>query len=819
LWDAFRAIARLAHAGCRAGNLRVTAFNGRLFSPSWTPLAERRDLDDERARRALLSLATRTARYGGTRDRIAYRDLGVEQLGSVYESLLDYQPVAHPVALVAGSGIRKSTGTFYTPQPIADYLVRATLSPLVRDASAASILALRVVDPSMGSGAFLVAACHYLAQAYEAALLRDNGYQASDIDERERASIRRTIADRCLYGVDVNPMAVQLARLSLWLTTLAADRPLTFLDHRLRCGDSLLGAWLAALRSAPFIRRRAARDGLTGDLFDDSAIEAVLRDALPIRFSLERTPDDTLDQVRAKEHALSLLHRPDTGLARWKQVANVWCARWLSTDDEGVPSSAFHDLADHVMRGFGALPSQTAARFIKRADDAGASRRLFHWELEFPEVFFDMSGRRLPRGGFDAVIGNPPWEMIRADAGGSDARERTRRGNGAILRFLRESGSYASSPGHANLYQLFADRAVALLRDGGRFGLVLPFGVATDHGSAALRGRLLRQCDVDAVVGLDNQRGVFPIHRSVKFLLATATKGSPTQTIACRLGERDVTALEMAGNPPASDWYRVRLTPAFIQRVSGDALTIPELKTSVDVAIAERAASLFPPLGSDAGWSARFGRELNATDDRGHFGRTGLPIVEGKHIEPFRAHLDRCSQHIAAVQARRLLGDQRFDRRRLAYRDVAGATNKTTLIASILPRGCVSTHTLFCLRTPLPLPQQYFLCGLFNSLVVNYLVRMRVTTHVTTATVERLPIPPLGHSPLAQREIGAIAQLLSRGNDRNAWIRLQLISARLYQLTPSEFAHVMSTFPLVAEEDRNAAKQIYEATEARRTLR
>jgi hypothetical protein len=820
LWEALRAITRLAHAGCRAGNLRVTAFNGRLFSPCRTPLAERRDLDDERARRALMSLATRTARDGGGRERIAYRDLGVEQLGSVYESLLDYQPVANPIALVAGSGVRKSTGTFYTPQPIADYLVRATLSPLVRDADADHILSLRVVDPSMGSGAFLVAACHYLAHAYESALVRDGGYRASDIGEAERISIRRMVAERCLYGVDINPMAVQLARLSLWLTTLAADRPLTFLDHRFRCGNSLLGAWLDALRSAPVGRRRAPLDRRTGHLFDDAVVERALRDTLPVRFSLERTPDDTLEQVRAKEHAFAALQRPDTKLSRWKRVANAWCASWLSAEGESVPAVAYCDLADHVLSGVAALPAHMTARYLKSADDIGAHRRLFHWELEFPEVFFDMSGRRLSRGGFDAVIGNPPWEMIRADAGESDARERTRRGNGAILRFIRESGNFPSSTGHANLYQLFTDRAVALLRHGGRFGLVLPSGVAADHGSAGLRGRLLRQCDVDAVVGLDNQRGVFPIHRSVKFMLATATKGSPTQTIACRLGESDAGALDKAGDPSAaSEWFRVRLTPAFIQRVSGDALTIPELKTNVDVTIAERAATLFPPLGSDAGWSGRFGRELNATDDRRHFGRTGLPIVEGKHIEPFRTHLDRCTQRIAAGQAKRLLSAARFDRPRLAYRDVAGPANKATLIATILPAGCVSTHTLFCLRTPLPLSLQYFLCALFNSLFVNYLVRMRVTTHVTTATVERLPIPPPDYSPSAQREIAAIARLLSRRHNRNLWIRLQLLSAQLYQLTPAEFAHVMSTFPLVAEADRNAAKEIYEATEAQRTLR
>jgi len=114
---------------------------------------------------------------------------------------------------------------------------------------------------------------------------------------------------------------------------------------------------------------------------------------------------------------------------------------------------------------------------------------------------------------------------------------------------------------------------------------------------------------------------------------------------------------------------------------------------------------------------------------------------------------------------------------------------------------------------------QYFLCGLFNSLIVNYLVRTRVTTHVTTAAVERLPIPPPGYSSSAQREIAALARRLSRRDDRRAWIRLQVLSAGLYQLTPVEFAHVMGTFPLIAKEDRDAVYQTYVAAETQRTLR
>ena len=135
LWDGLRAVTRLAHAGCRAGGLTVTAFNGRLFSPARTPLAERRGLDDEEARRTIVALSTRPAADGEGRERIAYGDLGVEQLGAVYETLLDYAPHvertgrgrALNVSLRAGSGVRKSTGTFYTPQALVDYLLRDTL--------------------------------------------------------------------------------------------------------------------------------------------------------------------------------------------------------------------------------------------------------------------------------------------------------------------------------------------------------------------------------------------------------------------------------------------------------------------------------------------------------------------------------------------------------------------------------------------------------------------------------------------------------------------------------------------------------------------
>ena len=481
----------------------MTPFNGRLFAPAGTPLAERRDLDDEAARRALLALTTRPAADGGGRERIAYRDLGVEQLGTVYETLLDYEPNRAPpnrrqapaaqydVSLERGSGVRKATGTFYTPQPIADYLVRRTLGPLVRDAPPEQILALRIVDPAMGSGAFLVAACRYLARRVRSVARRSRADATpSDIGEHERAAIRRTIAERCLYGVDLNPMAVQLARLSLWLATLAADRPLTFLDHHLQAGDSLLGAWLSTLSRSRPVAPVAPAPARLGDA---SAVRC--RTTIEAR-AQGRAADPVFARVDSERHARSTSgprnrRSPGSidaipGLSQWKQVADLWCACWLAPAAAEIPPAAFDALSDVILPGAGALPSSRRRTLSGRRRRDRARRGVSFTGSSSSRRCSSMpAAAGLENAGFDAVIGNPPWDMIRADAGPptrASGREPT---IAPVLRFARDAGVYtAQSSGHANRYQLFAERALALTRRGGRLGLVLPSGLATDHGSA-----------------------------------------------------------------------------------------------------------------------------------------------------------------------------------------------------------------------------------------------------------------------------------------------------------------------------------------------
>jgi hypothetical protein len=802
LWESLQAIARLAHHGCVAGTLRVTPFNGQLFSPAHAPLADSIALNDRAVRNALLALTTAATSSG--RQRISYADLGVEQLGGVYERILDYAP--GPRRGGDGSlgltqvGRRKATGTFYTPRPLTEFLVRRALAPLIRDKSADGILALRVVDPSMGSGAFLVAACRYLASAYESALIRGQGLSPSDFDEGDRAGFRRTVAQRCLFGVDLNPMAVQLCRLSLWLATLARDKPLTFLDHHLRAGNSIAGITLEhVLRSPPKGRTRRRSEHLP--LFDSGFLDEPLKHIIGPRLSLANDPADTIDEVRSKEQLLASLRQPDAPQMIWKTVADLWCSDWFPRNGRGRAAVPFASLIDELLGRGATLPEHLSRPFLDRSREIAAREQFFHWPLEFPEVFHDTEGKPAATPGFDAVIGNPPWDMLRGDRGsGADA---------ALGRFARESGVYSwQGEGHSNLYQLFLERALKLARTGGRVAIVLPSGFAVDHGSANLRRALLDRYAIDTFVTIENRDAIFPIHRGLKFLLLTASREGRTRTIPCRGGVRSLAVLD--GIPDVGDPQAVDLARSVVERLSHEQLAIPDIRGATDVTILSRLVFQFPALSSDDGWGIRFGRELNATDDRQHFvsrgGRGFCPVIEGKQIRPFAVDVDRTRRYIAATTAARLLESGDFKRTRLAYRDVAAATNRLTLIAAMIPADVVTTHTLFCVRGAIELDVQLFLCGIFNSFVANYLVRMRVNTHVNVSIIEELPVPRPDVDSGEFREIVVLSKRVGNtGASANTADLLQAAVARLYGLDASEYQHVLDTFPLVSNAERSAA--------------
>ena len=828
LWEALAATTRLSRLGCRTGDLLVRPFNGRLFARRAAPSLERPVrvgrrpargcVLDVAAQRALVALGSR---HGpGGREEIAYADLGVEQLGSVYERILDLDlpsPPGHAAPQrttltrrAVHSVRRKETGTFYTPRSLAEFLVRRTLAPLVAGASSDAIGRLRVVDPAMGSGAFLVAACRFLAGAYERALIDEGRLTPADLDDQQRADIRRLVAERCLAGVDRNPVAVQLARLSLWLATLAQGKPLTFLDHRLRVGNSLVGASPADLLRSPG-RRPAAPAVLP--LFEGEKLEDSLRRAaLPLQAIADRR-DDSVADVRAKEALWRQLVSEDSPLSPWRRASDLWCARAFWPAGSTPPGPAeWRATIDALFRADRSLPRAHLEARLTEADEIGRRRAFFHWALEFADVFYDRAGQPLARAGFDAVIGNPPWEMLRGGETRDDDEALERRG---LFSFVRDSGVYsACTRGHLNLYQPFVERALAICRGGGRIGLVLPWGLASDDGARELRQRLFDTAGVDTIVGLDNAGALFPIHRGLRFLVLTATNASATREVRARFGVK--TAAELDDLPgrvesPEADAYPVRLSPGLLRKVSGPALRVPDVRRPEDLALLERLTAKLPPLGDASGWQVTFGRELNATEDRTHFGTEGLPVLEGKHLSPFHVDLTGAVVRMDRAQALRRLPDRRFTRPRLGYRDVSGVSNRLSLIAAVVPAEALTTHTIFCLRSALPAGAQHLLCALLNSYVLNTIARLLMGGHLTTSLVEGLPAPIRGTDPRRERRLTALAARLARGSTSvHLAARLQADVARLYELDADEFARVLDGFPLVPAAERALAAQMFQ---------
>ena len=334
-------------------------------------------------------------------------------------------------------------------------------------------------------------------------------------------------------------------------------------------------------------------------------------------------------RVKAKERTLAALAAPDGPFSKWSAAADVWCAASLWTGAPPSPALVAEGLAG-ILGGVTTLPRARLTTWIEEARAVARAHAVFHWELAFPEVFFDADGRPRPLGGFDAVIGNPPWDMLRADTGSAGARQSDRSRTAALLRFFRSSGTYqCQGGGHANRYQLFLERAWQLARPGGRWGLILPSGIATDHGSSLLRRRLFDRCSVDTWLGFDNRHAIFPIHRSVRFVLMSATNGGSTERLDFQCGLQTADVLDQLPSRPGERAQHDQLSISRSRLESWDPehLTVPELANPQALAIFTRAAAALPRLSSPEGWGAKFGRELNATDDRPHFVREAVTAI------------------------------------------------------------------------------------------------------------------------------------------------------------------------------------------------
>jgi len=333
--------------------LKVATFDGGLFDAERHPFLESHTVGDGHLQQAIDRLARVDGQF------VDYRDLAERHLGTIYEGLLEYhlEALEEPedrwtVALLNDRGERRATGSYYTPDFVVKYIVEATVDPVLREAvegaasdeeRIAAVLALDVLDPSMGSGHFLVEVTEHIAR-----FLVELGVSPEDTEadrETELAYWKRRVAQSCVYGVDMNPLAVDLAKLSLWLATVAKDRPLSFLDHHLRCGNSLAGARISELQPAATKRKKKAKSDGEGQLsmLEDDAFRRSVSTAVGSMWVIEESPADTVEEVREQERIYTRLREDLT--RRYARLADLATATGFGVE---VDRSIWRPLADYA---------------------------------------------------------------------------------------------------------------------------------------------------------------------------------------------------------------------------------------------------------------------------------------------------------------------------------------------------------------------------------------------------------------------------------------------------------------------------------------
>jgi len=357
--------------------------------------------------------------------------------------------------LVTDKGERKASGSFYTPEYIVKYIVKNTLGPLIdplmeeammsaemRRDLLKKLLSLKVLDPAMGSGHFLVEATDYIAREiiHAREMARQEELESDAVAEADIHWARREVVRNCIYGVDLNLMAVELAKLSLWLTTVAANKPLSFLDHHLRCGNSLIGAEMDKLTVLP------------GDQAEQTplwsfGLKSHTEGLLKRYILMASLPDDSLQMVKWKEEQFRQIKESELS-RRLAELSNVWLSTYFGNS---VKDDDYYELQNHLSPekhpDWAGLRGQ---EWFVRAQKLAEEKRFFHWELEFPEAF------QGENRGFDVIVGNPPYvrqERLSADK----------------VYFKSVFKAYHSI---ADLYVYFFERGHQVLRIGGTFGFI-----------------------------------------------------------------------------------------------------------------------------------------------------------------------------------------------------------------------------------------------------------------------------------------------------------------------------------------------------------
>ena len=783
-------------AGYDADDLFMRPYYGRLFDRKLYPQLEKWNIPNKNLL-AAIELLTTTKDNHKNMFLLDYTALETRHLGAIYEHLLEYHLTIADgqIADLPNSIDRKSTGSYYTPPGLVSHIVQNTVGPLIDDIIANTtdqsqqidnILELNIVDPAMGSGHFLVGVINYMARR-----ICEIEFSTEIIEDRlvER---KREVARRCIYGVDINPLAVDLAQVSIWLETISVDKPLSFLSAHLKSGNSLIGTSLSTILDK--------QTRLQENLSDRIEFKKTIRNFL----TLESLDDDTADAVRTKVTKYNSLLSKGSVYYNLKFLLDTQTAKLFGID---IPP-----IHDYSLVGENTLDYHFEGSTLQSIKALSTKHLFFHYELEFPDVFYNDDGQLKPNRGFDAVIGNPPWEIIKPDieeffapiydkTSDQKFRKCSKLEKNKITKQLlndpiisknwsmykNQFKIYSSYFSHSNyvyqaskhdgkkhtadlnLFKLFFERSFNLVKENGRCGLIVPAGLYSDSGCRGLRQMIFQNAKLQVLDSFINTHGMFKgIHRQYKFCAICYNKGGQTTEFAARFYLTAVTDLLSANNFN----YPVEL----VKRYSPTALSIIQLQNEAELEIFRKL--YLHPLLADDPWNLIATRELDLTNDSRLFNTNqhGYVLYEGKMVYQFFNNLvgptyyvdpTNGKQHLLAKEIRRIKRKRTsspvqprldHDDYRLVWRDVTNAVDRRTLIATILPPSVLLGNTLSYVRPFVFDGHKYkqslssnalvYLCGVLNSFPIDFILRHRVNLHVSIFHFNEIPVQPFDkHNP------------------------------------------------------------------------
>ena len=870
-------------------SIGLPPYNGGLFDRERTPLLCETRLGDQVMSDIIDALSFERTERG--RRYINYRDLSVQQLGSIYERLLEYELVREGGKIVVRPNIfaRKESGSYYTPDDLVSLIIRETIGPLVDSRMEAfeseipkmrkkkmaedlrlgslslldpaeKLLEMKICDPAMGSGHFLVNLVDYLADrvitamaeaealvenymsplAARIATIRNrimsnaekNGWNFDFEQLDDRHIIRRMILKRCVCGVDKNPMAVELAKVSLWLHTFTMGAPLSFLDHHLRCGNSLFGMWV--------------RDGVDranehgGSLFLEKTLKRTVKAATKMQ-SIEFLTDAEISE--AHRSALMFEEVQDMTGPLNAFLSTMHAFDWMNVT-AGLDKSAIHAFFGGILGDpidissgdskidKGKKESGRFAGLLEKARELVGEERFCHWQVMFPGVWEEWEKSEL-HGGFDAVIGNPPWDRIKlqqvewfaarrreialaeraserkcmiadlrkkGDSLVSDFDKAKERASSAT-RVARTSGDYPLlSGGDLNLYSLFVERAMTIIKPEGMVGLLTPSGVASDLTASKFFKGVSTKGRLKAFYDFENRRtryGEPSFFRDVdsrfKFCVFVASLSSTEESARYASYVQDVGELD---DPERC----FSLTAEDFSKVNPNTGTAPIFRSHRDAELAKAIYDRMPVLvdrskGEEVKtYSVKQTRMFDMTNDSGLF-RTRkeleekekaypvdgnrfrslkgdwLPLYVGRMIYHFDHRAASVEVNPESLHHPLLSGDVTSEQKAdpgfvptpqywvpadqvafpydiewaIAFRDVTNPTNARTMIAAVVPcAGMGNTAPVLTASDPDAYRRSApCLIANFNARVFDYVTRQKVHgTHLNWYIVEQLPVVP-----------------------------------------------------------------------------